>query len=391
MTFGENLQRLRKEKGLSQEDVAQALFVSRQTISKWETDKAEPGVDNLKALAGLYGVSLDRLMMWEKPQAVQPVRSAPSQRCVRERSPAYLFWTALLVAMTVAVGIFTMENYGSVSIPISLIAMVVGLWVRYPAMWIVLQCVFVVCAVLGGVNLLLGSFAGALNLLINGGYILVLYTPSIRRRFRVIKDTPMTILGITGPTGAGKTTALREIEKLGGAVIDCDAVYHDLLESDITLQGMLESAFGPLRDESGAIDRKKLGTIVFGDPEKLEKLNTIAQTATVKRTQELLEEYRAKGKNLVAIDAIALLESPLAQLCDATIAVIAPPEVRVQRIMAREGISEEYAWSRVKAQKSEDYFTQGCGYTLYNDCAQAEEFARQARTLVESILQEHIQ
>ena len=63
MTFGENLQRLRKEKGLSQEDVAQALFVSRQTISKWETDKAEPGVDNLKALAGLYGVSLDRLMM----------------------------------------------------------------------------------------------------------------------------------------------------------------------------------------------------------------------------------------------------------------------------------------------------------------------------------------
>ncbi len=201
----------------------------------------------------------------------------------------------------------------------------------------------------------------------------------------------MTIIGITGPTGAGKTTALREIEKLGGAVIDCDAVYHDLLERDIALQEMLESVFGPLRDESGAIDRKKLGTIVFGDPEKLAKLNTIAQTATVRRTQELLEEYRAKGRKLVAIDAIALLESPLAQLCDATIAVIAPPEVRVQRIMAREGISEEYAWSRVKAQKSDDYFTEGCDHTLYNDCAQAEEFALRAKTLVESILQEHIQ
>lgn len=201
----------------------------------------------------------------------------------------------------------------------------------------------------------------------------------------------MTIIGITGPTGAGKTTALREIEKLGGAVIDCDAVYHDLLERDIALQGMLESAFGPLRDESGAIDRKKLGTIVFGDPEKLAKLNTIAQTATVLRTQELLEEYRAKGRSLVAIDAIALLESSLAKLCDATIAVIAPPEVRVQRIMVREGISEEYAWSRVKAQKSDDYFTEGCDHTLYNDCAQAEEFALRAKTLVESILQEHIQ
>lgn len=201
----------------------------------------------------------------------------------------------------------------------------------------------------------------------------------------------MTIIGITGPTGAGKTTALREIEKLGGAVIDCDAAYHDLLERDIALQGMLESAFGPLRDESGAIDRKKLGTIVFGDPEKLARLNAIAQTATVRRTQELLEEYRAKGRKLVAIDAIALLESSLAKLCDATIAVIAPPEVRVQRIMVREGISEKYAWSRVKAQKSDDYFTEGCDYTLYNDCAQAEEFALRAKTLVESILQEHIQ
>lgn len=59
MTLGENLQRLRKEKELSQEDVARALFVSRQTISKWETDKAEPGVDNLKALADLYEVALD--------------------------------------------------------------------------------------------------------------------------------------------------------------------------------------------------------------------------------------------------------------------------------------------------------------------------------------------
>ncbi len=61
MTLGENLQRLRKEKELSQEDVARALFVSRQTISKWETDKAEPGVDNLKVLADLYEVTLDQL------------------------------------------------------------------------------------------------------------------------------------------------------------------------------------------------------------------------------------------------------------------------------------------------------------------------------------------
>ena len=201
----------------------------------------------------------------------------------------------------------------------------------------------------------------------------------------------MTIIGITGPTGAGKTTALREIERLGGAVIDCDGVYHELLERDTALQQELERAFGPLRDGQGKIDRKKLGTIVFGDPEKLEQLNAIAQTATVERTRQLLEAYRAQGRELVAIDAIALLESALKKLCHATIAVIAPPEVRVQRIMAREGISQAYAWSRVRAQKGDDYFTQGCGYTLYNDCAGPEEFALRARALVESILRSDTQ
>ena len=201
----------------------------------------------------------------------------------------------------------------------------------------------------------------------------------------------MTIIGITGPTGAGKTTLLLEVEKLGGAVIDCDAVYHELLESNIALQNSLEREFGPLRGEDGAIDRKKLGTIVFGDRRKLERLNAIAGRATVDRTRQLLEEYRAGGRALAAVDAIALLESPLAKHCDATIAVIAPPEVRVQRIMAREGISEDYAWSRVRAQREDGYFTRGCGYTLVNDCLRPEEFALRARALIESILQKKIQ
>ena len=195
----------------------------------------------------------------------------------------------------------------------------------------------------------------------------------------------MVILGITGPTGAGKTTALRVVEQLGGAVIDCDAVYHELLESDIALQSKLEELFGPLRGEDGAIDRKKLGTIVFGDPEKLELLNSVAQTATVERTRRLLEEYRDQGKPLAAVDAIALLESGLKDLCQATVAVLAPPEVRVERIMAREGISEDYAWARVRAQKPDDYFIGGCDYTLWNDCAGPEEFGARVRALLEKL------
>lgn len=195
----------------------------------------------------------------------------------------------------------------------------------------------------------------------------------------------MTVIGITGPTGAGKTTLLEEIGNLAGGVIDCDEVYHGMLEHDTVLPDQLEEAFGPLRDSGGKIDRKKLGSIVFGDPDKLEQLNAIAQRAVVSCTCELIEEYRRQGRVLTAVDAISLLESPLGEMCDITVAVLAPPEVRVKRIMAREGISEDYAWARVKAQKPDAYFVENCDHVLVNDCETAEEFAQKAQEFLEPI------
>ena len=111
----------------------------------------------------------------------------------------------------------------------------------------------------------------------------------------------MILIGITGPTGAGKTTLLREVEALGGAVIDCDVVYHELLEGDRLLQCELERRFGPLRGEDGAIDRKRLGAIVFGDPEKLAQLNEVVRTAIVDRTRALVEDDRRQGLSLIHI------------------------------------------------------------------------------------------
>ena len=88
----------------------------------------------------------------------------------------------------------------------------------------------------------------------------------------------------------------------------------------------------------------------------------------------------------MAIDAIALLESSLAKLCDATIAVIAPQEVRCSASWPGRAFRRTTPGPGCEAQKSDDYFTEGCDHTLYNDCAQAEEFALRAKTLVESIL-----
>lgn len=196
----------------------------------------------------------------------------------------------------------------------------------------------------------------------------------------------MRIIGITGPTGAGKTTALNELEKLGGVVIDCDAVYHALLKSNITLQNELETRFGVLKDENGVFDRKKLGSVVFHDPAALADLNAIAHRYVVQAVKDILKRAREDNRPAAAVDAIALFESGLADLCDTTLAITAPAEVRVERIMAREGISREYAQSRVDAQNPEEFYTSRCQYALRNDCAGAAEFGARANQLFRKIL-----
>ena len=170
------------------------------------------------------------------------------------------------------------------------------------------------------------------------------------------------ILGITGGTGCGKTTLLECIREKGGLVLDCDAIYHELLTRDACLLSAIEARF-PGTVENGRLQRKKLGAVVFADPQALEDLNSITHGAVKAEVIRRLEEKPA----LAAIDAIALFEGGLAELCDATVAVTAPTEDRVRRLMRRDGISEDYARARIAAQKSEGWFREKCDYCLVND------------------------
>ena len=184
------------------------------------------------------------------------------------------------------------------------------------------------------------------------------------------------ILGITGGTGCGKTTLLKEIEVLGGLVLDCDAVYHELLARDQALLDAIEARF-PGVAAGGVLDRKKLGGIVFSDRNALLDLNRITHSA-VKR--EVVSRLEAKPA-LAAIDAIALFEGGLAELCDLTVAVTAPEEDRVRRLMLRDGIPEEYARARIAAQKPEANFAENCDFVLHND-GTAEQFREVCRTFL---------
>ena len=170
------------------------------------------------------------------------------------------------------------------------------------------------------------------------------------------------IIGITGGTGCGKTTALSILEELGGLIIDCDRVYHDLLKKDEALLSSIENRF-PGTVVNGELQRKELGKRVFADATELAALNAI----THPRVKEAILDMLPYTPSLVAIDAISLFESGLAELCDITVAVTAPEEDRIQRLISREGISREYATSRIAAQKRNEEFAEMCDYTLEND------------------------
>ena len=197
----------------------------------------------------------------------------------------------------------------------------------------------------------------------------------------------MRIIGITGPTGAGKTTALHALADLGAAVIDCDGVYHDLTENSAPMLDELRRRFGDgIFDSDGALQRKVLGTIVFGDEGALADPNAITHRYVNDEVDRRLDQARGEGRPAAAVDAIALLDSDLRDKCHCTVAVTAPDEVRVRRIMARDGIGEEYARLRLAAQKPVEYFEHNSDYTLRNDGEDPAEFYRRARALFEPLI-----
>ena len=196
-------------------------------------------------------------------------------------------------------------------------------------------------------------------------------------------DEGVLVLGITGGTGAGKTTLLRALERHGALVLDCDAVYHEMLKFDAPLRADLTAAFGEVFVPDGGLDRQKLGKIVFGDDAALARLDGIIFRHL---PRALARRMEASGARLIALDAIKLIESGLGTLCDVTVAVTAPEEVRVRRIMARDGISEDYARARVRAQRSEEDFRADCGAVFENNYPTPTQAALAAEEFVDTII-----
>ena len=173
------------------------------------------------------------------------------------------------------------------------------------------------------------------------------------------------LIGLTGMSGAGKSTVAALLGQKGFRVIDCDALVHSLYE-DARYICLVETAFGKEYIRDGAVDRKKLGALVFSDPTALKKLNETVSPFIMRAVTDRIKAARAEQTSTV-LDAPLLFEYGLERYCDTVIGVTVGLETAVRRLSVRDRRSEEELRARLRAQHDEAFFREHCDYILENN------------------------
>lgn len=180
----------------------------------------------------------------------------------------------------------------------------------------------------------------------------------------------MLVIGITGPSGAGKGALSDILSSFGMRVIDADNVYKNIIIPPSKCLDELVCNFGSqILNIDGSLDRKLLAKLVFGEEnhDKLLLLNTITHKYVVQSIRETVEACRLQGEKACVIDAPLLIEAGLCSDCSVTIAVLADKAVRQERIVSRDGITIEAAMSRIGSQKDDEFYISNTDHTIYND------------------------
>ncbi len=181
----------------------------------------------------------------------------------------------------------------------------------------------------------------------------------------------MFIIGITGPSGAGKGAASEYLNtKYGYKIIDADRVYHDIISAPSDCVNELVEHFGKgVLNEQGGIDRKALSKLVFGEEnkEKLLLLNRITHKYVTSEINKIIDKYTNDGVEVCVIDAPLLIEAGVNKICDRVLVVYANKEIRAERIAKRDGIDLEAALLRINSQKPDSFYEENCDFFLQNN------------------------
>lgn len=194
--------------------------------------------------------------------------------------------------------------------------------------------------------------------------------------------TRARVIGLTGQSGAGKTTVSRVFSQNGFAVIDADIISREVTEKGQPCLTELSEAFGSdIINSDGTLNRKCLGSIVFSDREKLRQLNGIIYPYIIYRIISRIDELSEDGRELILLDAPTLFEANADDLCDLIISVTADESIRMSRIITRDNITPEAAKKRFESQYSEHFFVNHSDFVIINNktpdvlAAKAEEVA----------------
>lgn len=178
----------------------------------------------------------------------------------------------------------------------------------------------------------------------------------------------MLTIGLTGPTGAGKTTVAGLFASFGLPVLDADRIYRELLIPPSDCLSELVRHFGrEILAPDGTLSRQALGRLVFSDPAELDVLNGISHRYIMSDVRRRLRLLQEDGCPAAVFDAPQLFEAGADGLCNIIVSVLASPEIRLGRIMARDGISEEAARARMAAQKPDSFFRSHSDYVIENN------------------------
>lgn len=177
----------------------------------------------------------------------------------------------------------------------------------------------------------------------------------------------MTIIGLTGLTGAGKSTVAKKLMTYGCYHIDTDKVAKDVINNSEDVKNKLRERFGEdVVNADGTTNRPILASRAFADSDSTNALNNITHPAVTEKIKEIIDEKRKKGYSGIIIDAIALFESGEDKLCDFTVAVTAPIDLRLERIVNRDNLTKEKALERINAQKRESFYTKQADFIVRN-------------------------